>query len=311
MDNFALILKKHFQKESSAKEEKLVSRFKEKNPYEYNIYKHLWNSNAVIAVREYDVNAAWLKVLEAKKHKNISIYTRIRKIAAVAAILVIGLISAYIINQKVIHRDILAIAGNMEKAKEIVLSDGSKVWLNRNARLSYPNKFGDKVRNVHLDGEAYFDIAKNPDKPFLIKTNHSEVTVLGTSFNINTNSKITEISVTTGKVNVKSIYSGESIDLLPQYTASISKETIHKSATKNINNISWKTGKFIFKETPLEEVVNDLNSFYDKQIVIKNQNDKCSFTADFDNVKLSDIIEILSLSCNLKIVNNQNVYEIY
>jgi transmembrane sensor len=314
MDNFNLILKKHFQKESSPEEEELVNRFKKENLYEYNIYKHLWNSNAIITVREYDVNAAWLKVLEAKKYKQNPIFLhtkRIRKIAAVAAILVIGIISAYIINQQVTHRDILAIATKTDRGKEVVLSDGSRVWLNRNAHLRYQARFGDNERKVQLDGEAYFDIAKNPDKPFIINTNHSDVTVLGTSFNINTNSEITEISVTTGKVNVKSLYSGESINLLPEFTATVSKEIIQKSATRDPNYMSWKTGKFIFNETPLNKVINDLNSFYNKQIILKKQNNNCTFTADFNDAKLPDIIEILALSCNLKIVNKQNVYEIY
>ena len=313
MDKFDLILKKHFQGKSSPEEEKLVSRFKEENLYEYNIYKHLWNSNAVIVIREYDANAAWGKVLKAKKQKQktVTLFTPLRKIAAVAAILVIGMLAAYLVNKKVIHRDILAIAMETDRGKEVVLSDGSRVWLNRNAQLSYPARFGDNDRIVQLDGEAYFDIAKNPNKPFIIKTNHSDVTVLGTSFNINTNPEITEIAVTTGKVNVKSLYSGESVNLLPEYKAIVSKETIHKSINQNPNYMSWKTGKFIFNEVPLNVVINDLNTFYNKQIIINKQNLDCTFTADFNNTRLSDIIEILALSCNLKIVNKQNVYEIY
>ncbi len=311
MDNLSPILKKHFQKEASPEEETLVSRFKEENPYEYNVYKHLWNSSAVISIREFDADAAWSKVLAARKRKTISLYARARKIAAVAAILAVGIFSAYLINQKVVHRDILAIATKTDRGKEVVLSDGSRVWLNHDAQLSYPARFGEKDRKVQLDGEAYFDIAKNPDKPFIIKTNHSEVTVLGTSFNINTNSEITEVSVTTGKVSVKSVYSGESVNLLPEYTATVSKETIHKSITKSPNYMSWKTGKFIFKETPLEEVVRDLNSFYNKQIIVKKKNNGCRFTADFNSANLSDILDILALSCNLKIINKQHVYEIY
>ncbi len=311
MDNFNLILKKHFQKVSSTDEEKLVSQFKEENPFEYNAYRHIWNSNAIITIREYDQNAAWIKVLEAKKQKTISISARIRKIAAIAALFILVLTTAYIVNQKVVHKVIQAIAGNTDRGKEIVLSDGSRVWLNRNAQLSYPGKFGGKDHKVQLVGEAYFNIAKNPDKPFIIQTKHSEVTVLGTSFNINSNMEITEISVTTGKVNVKSLYSGKSVNLLPEFTAQVSKETIQKAATKNINYMSWKTGEFIFNDTPLEEVVNDLNSFYPKQVIIKSQNNRCKFTADFNNANLSDIIKILALSCNLKIVDKQNVYEIY
>lgn len=311
MGNFNIILRKHFQNETSGEEEKLISRFKKNNPYEYAIYKHLWNSNAIITVREYDTDAAWLKVLQAKQQKTISISVRLRKIAAVAAILILGMISAYVITQGITHRNIQVTATKKDRGKEIVLNDGSKVWLNRNAQLSYPSRFDANERKVKLDGEAYFDISKNPDKPFIIETNHSEVTVLGTSFNVNITIETTEVTVTTGKVNVKSLYTGENVNLLPDFTAMVSKEIIQKSANQNLNYMSWRTGKFIFKDTPLEEVVDVLNSFYNIPVIIKKQNHECSFTADFDNAKLSDILEILSLSCNLEIVNKQNIYEIY
>lgn len=311
MDNFDLVLKKHFQKKSSQEEEKLISKYKKENLHEYNVYKHLWNSSTIVSVREYDANAAWLKVMEAKKKIVIPLKRKFRKIAAVAAILVIGVIGSYIIQQRVMFRDISTLASKTERGKEIVLNDGTRVWLNRQAQLTYPARFGDNSRTVSLNGEAFFDVFKNPDRPFVIKTNYSEVTVLGTSFNINASSENSKISVTTGKVKVKSVHTGESIDLLPDFTAIITKESMVKSPTNNLNYMSWKTGKFIFKDTPLSEVIKELNSFYDKPIVVKNQYNNCKFTADFDNANLSDIIKILSLSCNLKIIKKPSGYEIH
>jgi ferric-dicitrate binding protein FerR (iron transport regulator) len=311
MDNIDLVLKKHFQKESSPEEEKLIERFKQENFHEYNVYKHLWNSNTIVTIREYDTNAAWLKVTQAKNQKIIPFYRNFRKIAAVAALLLWGMASAYLVYHAFYHREILTVAEQSQRGKEIVLKDGSRIWLNRNAQLTYPAKFNDNERKVSLDGEAYFDIARDPDKPFIINTNHSEITVLGTSFNINTNSENSKISVTTGQVNVKSVYSGESIVLMPEYAATVSKEAIQKSAINNLNYMSWKTGKFVFNEAPLEEVVHALNSFYNKQIVIKSNKNACKFSAGFNQDNLSDIIEVLSLSCNLKIINKQNIYEIH
>ncbi len=311
MDNFDIILKKHFQKISSPEEEEIVSQFKEKNQHEYSIYKHLWNSKTVVFVRDYDVDAAWLKVLTAKRQKTINLYTHFRQIAAVAVLLIVGFISFYLINQQVVHKEILATATSSEIRKEVLLSDGSTIWLNRNAELKYPKKFGKKTRDVQLNGQAYFEIAKNPEKPFVIRTNHSDVTVLGTTFNINTTTEITEVSVTTGKVNVKSLFTGESIDLLPDFTASVTQNSIKKTGTGNPNYMSWKTGKFSFKETPLRVVIDDLKSFYEKKIVVKTQGSQCILTATFDNAELEDILEVLAVTCKLKIVKNQDNYEIY
>jgi ferric-dicitrate binding protein FerR (iron transport regulator) len=312
MKNIYDILKKHFLGEASQKEESLINKYKKTNHLEYKMLQHLWVSNTDINVKNYNADVAWQRVLaqlSANQTKTISLYSNFRRIAAAAIILIAISFTFYYVNRN-IEKEIVARTNLVEKSREIILSDGSKIWLNKNTQFSYPKKFKGDVRKVSLAGEAYFEIAKNPEKPFIIETIHSDITVLGTSFNINTNLKQTEIAVTTGKVNVKSNYDQSNVDLTPNFMAIVSESDLHKSAIKNQNYNSWNTGKFIFENTSLAEVVEDLNSFYNKQIIIKNQNTECSFTANFNNDNLSDILEILSLTCNIEITEKENNYEI-
>jgi transmembrane sensor len=307
------LLKKHFLGEATAGEEKQVKRFKKDHPSEYKTLYHLWWSSADIRVKDFDSEAAWLKVLartNAQKTKTIPLHTKFIRIAAAAAVLVAVSLTVYYLQNTVFHKDIIVSTRQVKEKKEVVLSDGSVIWLNRNSQLSYPETFKGNVRKVSLTGEAYFDVAKNPDKPFVIETTHSEITVLGTSFDVNTDQEKTKVTVTTGKVNVKSLYNNASVNLLPEYTATVTKGNIQKSGLKDLNYMSWKTGKFIFNDTPLKEVVEDLNSFYSKEIIYKNTTKDCRFSASFDHAGLSDIMKILELTCDLKIKENENNYEI-
>ncbi|MFA9388489.1 MAG: FecR family protein [Prolixibacteraceae bacterium] len=313
MENNYDLLKKHFQKETSIEEEKKVNEFKKNNLQEYLLLKQLWWSNMEVKIKDFDSNMAWQNVLakaNKKKTKTISIYTRLRRVAAVAIILIASALTIYVINSKLSPNELIVQTNQSERGNEIVLSDGSKIWLNKNSKITYPETFKGKTRRVSLNGEAYFEIAKNPNKPFIVETDHSEVKVLGTSFNIATDSLQTVTSVATGKVNVKSNYSNSSVNLLPDDMATVSKNALQKSQITNPNYLSWKTGVFHFEDTPLHDVVRDLNTFYNKTIVLKSTNQEQLFSAHFDNTKLEDIIEILEITLNLTILETPNNYEI-
>ncbi len=314
MENIYQILKKHFLQQTSESEEKQIEKFINDNPQEYKMLYHLWWSNTDIELKDFDSNRAWEKVLGQVKQnqvKTIPIYTKLKRISAAAAILIAVSLSVFYISKRITDNEVIVQTDKINKSDVIILSDGSKIWLNKNAKFSYPEKFNRKICKVSLTGEAFFEIARNPEKPFIIETEHSEITVLGTSFNVNTDTIQTKVAVTTGKVNVKSVYSSLSINIAPNYAATVTQNNIEKTENSNPNYISWKTGKFIFEDTPIQEIITDLNSFYEKQIIIKNQQVKCQFSASFDQADLADIIEILELTCNIKIIENEYGYEIY
>lgn len=315
MENSYELLKKHFNNETSPEEEVLVSAFKKEKPQEYKVLEHLWWSTAKIQIKNFDSDAAWHKVVAQannRSRKPIPIYKRLQRIAAVAIILIICSISVYhFVDKRTEPVSIFASTNQTERGTMITLSDGSKVWLNKNSRFTYPEHFEGKTRRVSLTGEAFFEVAKNPEKPFIIETDNAEVTVLGTSFNINTDTVQSTISVATGKVKVESKFSNETVTLLPQYMATATKTDLQKKENTNPNYLSWKTGIFTFTDTPLPIVIRDLNTFYDKVILLNVEDAEQRFTAQFDNAKQEDIIEILKLTYKLTIEDNTNTYEIH
>jgi len=313
MGNRYELLKKHFQQTTSAEEEMLVVEFKENNLQEYQLLKHLWESNATIQVKTFDSEVAWAKVVATankKKIKTISLITRIGRVAAIAILLIASAFTIHFIAKSTLPTELMVITNQTTRGEKIILNDGSIVWLNKNACLSYPKEFKGKGRNVKLEGEAFFEVTKNPKKPFIVETNNSTITVLGTTFNINTDSLQTNVSVATGKVNVKSTCSATSVYLLPDEMAVVTKSGLLKSQITNPNYLSWKTGVFLFEDTPLRDVVNDLNTFYNKSIVLNTSNQEQLFSAHFDNANLEDIIEILEITLTLNIQKTPNTYEI-
>ena len=307
MQDIYNLLSKHFLKETSEVEEKQIADFIRKNKTEYKLLKELWNREK-IEVKDFDTQKAWQFVKGNQnvnnKRKILPLYHKIRKIAAVAAILLFGFFATYYFYKLNSTNMIVEQAMHSERGKLVLLSDGSKVYLNKNASLTYPEKFEKNKRNVILNGEAFFEVTKDLNKPFIVTTSNSEITVLGTSFNINAEIKdYTEVTVKTGKVKVNN--SGKkSVVITPGFSAKVSKNELEKFETTNPNYLSWKTGKFVFKETPLKKVVKDLNTFYNDKILINGEIKDCNFTAEFDNLKIEEVIEILELTCNIKIKKN-------
>jgi len=309
MEDIYNILLKHFLNETSEKEENEIAKFKKSNSKEYAILSHLWKRND-IEVIDFDSKRAWEQVqlkVDANKPKVIPVYTKLIRVAAVAAILIVGIFSIYYLSETNINQNQIEIASN-ERGKEIVLADGSKVWLNKNAVLTYPDKFNKKTRNVELSGEAFFEIAKNPKKPFIVNMSNATVTVVGTSFNINSKENETEIVVATGTVKVSDTDNSKSKLITVGYSAKVSDNNIEKYKTSSPNYLAWKTGEFVFKETPINQVVKDLNSYYKSQIILNNDEIECLLTATFIKANLEDIVDVLRLTCDMEIIKEGNNY---
>src|SRR5690606_6796401 len=144
---------------------------------------------------------------------------------------------------------------------QVVLPDGTKVWLNAESSLRYPTLFSKTERRVELQGEGYFEVAKNEKAPFIVKTDEQFVKVLGTHFNINSYQKHrrTETTLLEGSVEVSSSagYSGRTVSriLKPGEQAVVRpKRGIEVSAVQATNAIAWKKGLFYFDDTAIQDV---------------------------------------------------------
>jgi transmembrane sensor len=311
MEDIYSILERHFQQKTTADEEKQVARFQTENHQEYLVLKNLWFSNSKIEIKDFDLHKGWQQVQsKAKRKKSISMHP-VKRVAAIAVLLIMGGLFAYFLFQKIENKPMLMESATLaQQTDSILLADGTTVWLNRNSKLYYPIKFNGKTRKVKLEGEAFFDVSKNPKKPFIVETSHSTITVLGTTFNINTNLLQTEVAVATGKVNVESGYTKTTVTLIPDQMATVTNSGLAKSQITNPNYLSWKTGVFLFEDTPLKDVVRDLNTFYNKPIQLNTSNQEQLFSARFNQAKQADILEILKLTFNLNIQETPNSYEI-
>jgi len=216
----------------------------------------------------------------------------------------------YFYKNQPISPELSIITAKLQNDK-IILADGFIVYLNKHATLSFPKKFDANKRELTLYGEAFFEVAKDANRPFLIHTNHSDVEVLGTSFNVNTTIKQTEVSVATGKVKVQASAHDKSSILTPGQTAEVTEQTLKVYTTINQNYLAWKTGIFEFNETPIVKVVKDLNTYYDNKIQLTKSDIDCSFTSTFKQRDLKEIIEIIELSCGLQNKQKNEHYELY
>ena len=128
---------------------------------------------------------------------------------------------------------------------------------------------------------------------------------------MNSDLQQTAVTVATGKVSVTSTMDKKSVELLPEEGVKITQNAAEKFVANNENYLAWKTGKFAFDKTPLSEVVDAINSYYDDQIVLENKQSDCVLTTSFDNNKLDEAINILEVSCDLQTKKRNNNYVLY
>jgi ferric-dicitrate binding protein FerR (iron transport regulator) len=197
----------------------------------------------------------------------------------------------------------------------VALPDGSEVWLNQHSRLTYQDDFNDKNRSVQLEGEAFFEVRKDTQRPFIIQTQQAKVQVLGTSFNVQayeeTNS--TEVHVASGLVSISSIENKTGgIALKPGETGRLTNGNIAVfREEEDFNALAWKEKRLIFKKTPLNTVFKNLEEYFKIRIAIKNATIlQCRFTGSFNQPTLEEIIEALSVSLDLTIAKENDTYVI-
>lgn len=191
----------------------------------------------------------------------------------------------------------------------VVLQDGSKVWLNAASSLRYPATFTGSTRTVELKGEAYFEIAGNARQPFIVQTPSQQVEVLGTHFNVNAYEENTHTQTTLleGRVRVSAGSSG--LILHPGEQARLNHQGALSKAPADANAaIAWKNGYFIFNETYLTEVLQQLSRWYDVEADLKTI-PKMRYNGVIPrNVPLSKALEMLEFTGGVKFnVNNNKI----
>ena len=192
----------------------------------------------------------------------------------VAAIFVLGFALHFFLNwQKTTHHELQhQIHVPTGQHVEIMLADGSKVWLNSGSTLTFPSKFNGKKRMVELDGEGFFEVKSDKEHPFIVSTSKYQVKAVGTSFNIYDyqDSPQFEAALLNGKVEVTTHAKKSSVVILtPNQRAALCQGVLKVKPIENANNYLWRKGILYFNE-PLLEVFDKLQEYYDIEFQIRN-----------------------------------------
>ncbi|SFB87831.1 FecR protein [Algibacter lectus] len=185
---------------------------------------------------------------------------------------------------------------------ELVLPDGTLVWLNSGSTLRYPESFDSmQDRKVVLNGEAYFEVTKNKKKPFIVNTEKADVKVYGTSFNVSSYNDYESMSVALLEGKVSLVEGGNELTVLkPTDVVEFNsvENKLYKSVDLNINKyVAWKEGYMVFDDTSLGKVIERLEKWYNVKIQIEdNVLESYRFTATFHDESIENVLRLLCLS---------------
>jgi ferric-dicitrate binding protein FerR (iron transport regulator) len=190
------------------------------------------------------------------------------------------------------------------ETERIELPDGSVVTLNRNSTLTFSEDFNADRRAVRLSGEAFFDVAPDMQKRFVITSDNAVIEVVGTTFNVSAYDKDPQLTVTveSGKVRFTAPSSQQTVDLGPGHVGTYSKSDriLRADVNTDVNYDSWSTQHIEFEATPLPEAVRILNKTYGSSISITGTiPDTCFVTVIFDRQTLEAVLRVLETTLNL------------
>lgn len=158
---------------------------------------------------------------------------------------------------------------------EIVLADGTKVWLNARSTLTYAANFGKKNRNVELDGEAYFEVVKNSKMPFFVNTEHNKIKVVGTSFNVSAYQGSNEFETTLVE-GIVDIYNREDDKMITRLTKdqffAANGNNYQKKYLHSYEFLRWKEGLYCFDDAPFKSLLDKLEKYYSVNITVERPN---------------------------------------
>ncbi|QXP68255.1 FecR family protein [Polaribacter sp. AHE13PA] len=202
---------------------------------------------------------------------------------------------------------------HLNEQVKVYLPDGSLVVLNGDSSIEYPKNFNDTIRLVKLKGEAFFDVTKNPKKPFVIESGKITTKVLGTSFNIRETKNTTEVVVNAGLVNVTS--KQESVFIKPNQKVIYKKNTnrlYKKEVNAEVTNL-WRKEEVVLEKIKIEELVVELQKLYKIPFVFKTDNLKEEYFYSLKlskNETLDNLLERINFINEVKLIKNNNMVEI-
>lgn len=176
------------------------------------------------------------------------------------------------------------------KMSQLHLPDGTKVWLNAQTRVLFPNKFPQSRREIFVEGEIYIEVAPDATRPFVVKTKQNDIQVLGTRFDVRTTETgVTQVALVSGKVAVTNHTQKKEVLLLPDQLLEISDQDYTISEVDAQKLIAWKSGIYSYEAELLDKILEDLARYYGVQLAFRQRGHtrytgKLTVSQSFDNL---------------------------
>ena len=244
-----------------------------------------------------------------KVYKNTS---RLLRVAAAIAILAVGSWAFWLttLNKTL---DAGQFATNAGQIEQITMKDGSVITLNANSSVEY--KVTEKSREIKLQGMAHFEVAKNPNAPFVIESNNNKVTVLGTGFDVQSyTGKPLQVTVNHGKVKVEKLSNSTTLESVILTKGMRVRENLNQAnaankrsqifavdSNVNLDAVKWESGNLIFTNAPIDDLVNAIETRYGKKLQTSTQNSDLQFTGVFKNTdEFSTVVKTIEIALGLQ-----------
>lgn len=314
------LLVKYLANETNSEETLEVENWvqaSDKNKQQLEQFLLIWEQSLQLNMpAAIDADIAWQhlrqRIKQNEKNKTVTTVTLFTKnwlrIAAAVLVVVCAGWLGYQFFTKNNGAQIAAVSlSSLDKVVTDTLPDGSVITVNKHSTLSYPSTFDGNTREVALNGEAFFKVAPNKAKPFIIHVNDVVVQVVGTSFNIKSEKGKTEVIVETGIVKVTK--NKHTLNLLPKekVVTQWQDSTLVKDTVQDQLYNYYRSKEFICNHTPLQTLVQTLNEAYNSNIVIENDILKdLPITTVFKDESLENILTVISETFNIKIDKKDN-----
>lgn len=313
-DKIEEILPRYCSGEATIEECRIVEEWIQQSEDNYRIVKQMYTIDQVAATVRMESMVDAEKALASvcgrmSKRPKVNMFTLLQR---VAAILFIPLLIAFAIQNLAPSpteiAQMIEVKTNPGMTTTVDLPDGSKVYLNSESSLTYPSFFSKDNRNVELTGEAFFEVQKDPEHRFIVSTpNHTQIEVLGTSFNVEAFDRDSFISTTLveGKVcfAYQKNHQSTTVVMTPgqKLMYNTTSSQVELLQTSGETETAWKDGKIIFQATPLPEALRMLEKRFNVTFVLSNGRLRGeAFNGSFTNQRLERILEIFKISSNIK-----------
>lgn len=292
------LIAKYLARETSAEENRFLLHWvheSDEHQEIFNTYQEVWENCLPNEQLIFNSSKAKDKIekylLEEKRIKEKRRFRNYMKITA-SVVIILGLSSLFFF-APFQPSNIITKSTEYGQKMRITLPDGSLVDLNAGSTLSYPEYFSNDERVVSLTGEAFFQIMRNEEKPFIVKTQNLTTTVLGTSFNINAFDSISNsVAVVSGRVKVEN--SHQAMILNPNQQTRNVNGTLKMEEVNAQNIVEWTQGVLRFDDSDLKNVMQSLERWYGMKFILKNSElEECKFTGQFQNEKLINVLNVL------------------